>query len=123
MGMATAMDKTQLLATQILQRVGGEGNISKLENCMTRVRVEVFDEQKLDLTGIQTLTGIKGYIKQGEQHQFIVGPGAAAKVVDAMRALLVGGENNPPSDAISRNKAQAKAKYSAPMSGALRQLA
>jgi PTS system sucrose-specific IIC component len=121
--MATAINKTELLATQILQRVGGEGNISKLENCMTRVRVEVHDEQQLDLSGIKTLTGIKGYIKQGEQHQFIVGPGAAAKVVDAMRVLMVGGENSPPTDAISRNKAQAKAKYSAPMSGALRQLA
>ncbi len=121
--MATAINKTELLATQILQRVGGEGNISKLENCMTRVRIEVHDEQQLDLPGIKTLTGIKGYIKQGEQHQFIVGPGAAAKVVDAMRVLMDGGENSPPTDAISRNKAQAKAKYSAPMSGALRQLA
>jgi len=122
--MATAIDKTQLLATQILQRVGGEHNISKLENCMTRVRVEVHDEQKLNLAGIQTLEGIKGYIKQGEQHQFIVGPGAAAKVVDAMRELLSGGQ--PPAtsqDEISKNKAAAKSKYSAPMSGALRQLA
>src|SRR5476651_460065 len=115
--MATAIDKTQLLATQILQRVGGEHNISKLENCMTRVRVEVHDEQKLNLAGIQTLEGIKGYIKQGEQHQFIVGPGAAAKVVDAMRELMIGKETCTPADTISLNKAQAKAKYSAPMSG------
>ncbi len=121
--MATAIDKTQLLASEILRRVGGEGNISKLENCMTRVRVEVFDEQQLDLAGIKTLAGIKGYIKQGEQHQFIVGPGAAAKVVDAMRELMIGKETCTPSDTISLNKAQAKAKYSAPMSGALRQLA
>src|SRR5471030_3459931 len=122
--MATAIDKTQLLASEILRRVGGAGNISKLENCMTRVRVEVHDEQKLNLAGIQTLEGIKGYIKQGEQHQFIVGPGAAAKVVDAMRELLSGGQ--PPAtsqDEISKNKAAAKSKYSAPMSGALRQLA
>jgi PTS system sucrose-specific IIC component len=122
--MATAMDKTQLLATQILQRVGGESNISKLENCMTRVRVEVIDEQLLDLKGIQTLDGVKGYIKQGEQHQFVVGPGAAAKVVDAMRELLSGAPAPAASqDLIARNKADAKSKYSAPMSGALRQLA
>jgi len=121
--MATAIDKTQLLASEILRRVGGAGNISKLENCMTRVRVEVFDEQQLDLAGIKTLAGIKGYIKQGEQHQFIVGPGAAAKVVDAMRELMIGKETCTPADTISLNKAQAKAKYSAPMSGALRQLA
>lgn len=82
------MDKTTALATQILAGIGGEGNILRLENCMTRVRVEVNDEQRLDLALLKQLPGIKGYIKQGEQHQFIVGPGAAAKVVDAMRTLL-----------------------------------
>lgn len=118
------MDKTTALATQILAGVGGEGNILKLENCMTRVRVEVSDEQRLDLAALKQLPGVKGYIKQGEQHQFIVGPGAAAKVVDAMRGLLSG--NAQPAAAVgdaARTKAQAKQKYAAPMSGALKKLA
>ncbi|MEX7631225.1 PTS transporter subunit EIIC [Serratia marcescens] len=118
------MDKTTALATQILAGVGGEGNILKLENCMTRVRVEVSDEQRLDLAALRQLPGVKGYIKQGEQHQFIVGPGAAAKVVDAMRALLSGSAQ--PAVAVgdaARTKAQAKQKYAAPMSGALKKLA
>ncbi|MBE5258070.1 PTS transporter subunit EIIC [Serratia marcescens] len=118
------MDKTTALATQILAGVGGEGNILKLENCMTRVRVEVSDEQRLDLAALKQLPGVKGYIKQGEQHQFIVGPGAAAKVVDAMRALLSGSAQ--PVVAVgdaARTKAQAKQKYAAPMSGALKKLA
>ena len=46
---------------------------------MTRVRVEVSDEQRSDLAALRQLPGVKGYIKQGEQHQFIVGPGAAAR--------------------------------------------
>ena len=118
------MDKTTALATQILAGVGGEGNILKLENCMTRVRVEVSDEQRLDPAALKQLSGVKGYIKQGEQHQFIVGPGAAAKVVDAMRALLSGSAQ--PVVAVgdaARIKAQAKQKYAAPMSGALKKLA
>ncbi len=123
--MAMAMDKTHLLAAKILQGVGGEGNISKLENCMTRVRVEVYDDNRLDLVSLKTLEGIKGYLKQGDQHQFIVGPGAAAKVVDEMRLLLspTGTANSSGENDIARNKASAKAKYSAPMSGALRKLA
>ena len=116
------MDKTTALAIQILAGIGGEGNILRLENCMTRVRVEVNDEQRLDLALLKQLPGIKGYIKQGEQHQFIVGPGAAAKVVDAMRTLLSGAPAAV-EDNIARNKAQAKQKYSAPMSGALKKLA
>ncbi|PLR34810.1 PTS sugar transporter subunit IIC [Chimaeribacter coloradensis] len=116
------MDKTTALATEILAGIGGEANISKLENCMTRVRVEVKNEQQLRLAHLRKLDGIKGYIKQGEQHQFIVGPGAAAKVVDCMRSLLP--ENAAaPGDEIARNKAAAKAKYAAPMSDALKKLA
>ena len=123
--MAMAMDKTHLLASKILQGVGGEKNISKLENCMTRVRVEVHDDEQLDLTSLKTLEGVKGYLKQGDQHQFIVGPGAAAKGVDAMRLLLnpAGVTSTSGESDIARNKASAKAKYSAPMSGALRKLA
>ncbi len=118
------MDKTTALATQILAGIGGEGNILRLENCMTRVRVEVSDEQRLDLAALKQLPGVKGYIKQGEQHQFIVGPGAAAKVVDAMRSLLTGAPAVATAgDNIARNKAQAKQKYAAPMSGALKKLA
>ncbi|CNH59959.1 PTS system N-acetylmuramic acid transporter subunit IIBC [Yersinia aldovae] len=119
------MDKSTLLATQILAGIGGEGNILKLENCMTRVRIVVKDEQLPDLAALKQLTGVKGYIKQGDQHQLIVGPGAASKVVDSMRSLIGNRAEDTvvAQDDISRNKAQAKAKYAAPMSAALRQVA
>ncbi|CNK47782.1 PTS transporter subunit EIIC [Yersinia aldovae] len=119
------MDKSTLLATQILAGIGGEGNILKLENCMTRVRIVVKDEQLPDLAALKQLTGVKGYIKQGDQHQLIVGPGAASKVVDSMRSLIGNraADTVVAQDDISRNKAQAKAKYAAPMSAALRQVA
>ena len=122
-----ATDNTRGLAAQILTGVGGQNNINKLENCMTRVRIEVCDEQLVDLPTLKKLEGVKGYIKQGDQHQLVVGPGAAAKVVDAMRIQMPDSAEQQPSPGVAgemaRNKAQAKAKYSAPMSGMLRQLA
>jgi PTS system sucrose-specific IIC component len=122
-----ATDNTRGLAAQILTGVGGQNNINKLENCMTRVRIEVCDEQLVDLPTLKKLEGVKGYVKQGDQHQLVVGPGAAAKVVDAMRIQMPGSAEQQPSPGVAgemaRNKAQAKAKYSAPMSGMLRQLA
>ncbi|HAS1382713.1 TPA: PTS sugar transporter subunit IIC, partial [Enterobacter hormaechei] len=117
------MDKTAALASDILLGIGGEKNIQRLENCMTRVRVEVHNDEKLDLTRLKQLPGVSGYVKQGQQHQLIVGPGKAAQVVDAMRALMTGSETAPAFDDAERTKAQAKAKYKAPMSDALRQLA
>lgn len=113
------MEKSTRLAQALLQGIGGAANIIKLENCMTRVRVEVSDEGQLQLNDLRQLEGVKGYVKQGSQHQFIVGPGAAAKVVEAMRSLM-----SPAAiDSVRENRARAKAKYHAPLSDALRQLA
>lgn len=107
------------LAEALLTGIGGAGNIQRLENCMTRVRVEVNDESLLDIEKMRALEGVKGYVRQGGQHQFIVGPGASAKVVDAMRSLMA---EQPTAD-ISATKAATTKKYKAPMSDALRQLA
>ncbi|SUX72087.1 N-acetylmuramic acid-specific PTS system EIIBC component [Citrobacter freundii] len=85
------MDKTAVLASDILLGVGGEQNILRLENCMTRVRVEVQDDGQIDIPRLRQLPGVSGYVKQAPQHQIIVGPGKAAKVVDAMRSLIAGG--------------------------------
>lgn len=117
------MDKAAALADEILRGIGGQGNIQRLENCMTRVRIVVRDEAKMDLPGLRKLPGVAGYVKQGEQHQLIVGPGKAAQVVDAMHSLISGAQDTAATDDIERNKAQAKARYKAPMSDALRQLA
>jgi PTS system sucrose-specific IIC component len=97
-------------------------NIQRLENCMTRVRVEVHDDDQLDIARLKQLPGVSGYVKQGQQHQLIVGPGKAAQVVDKMRTLM-GGKAEASFDDAERTKTQVKAKYKAPMSDALRQLA
>lgn len=114
------MEKANRLAGELLNGIGGAENIARLENCMTRVRVEVNDEDRLVPDQLRKLEGVKGYVRQGNQHQFIVGPGAAAKVVEAMRALLA---SPPAAPTINQIKSQTKQKYKAPMSDALRQLA
>ena len=49
------MDKTAALASDILQGIGGEKNIQRLENCMTRVRVEVHNDDQLDVPRLKQL--------------------------------------------------------------------
>ncbi|MGL5763164.1 MAG: PTS transporter subunit EIIC [Plesiomonas shigelloides] len=120
------MSNLSSLAAQLLSGIGGEANIRKLENCMTRVRIEVCDESRLDLAALKALPGVKGYLKQGAQHQFIIGPGAAAKVVDAMQALLAGAPplavDESSGNTVEQNKAAAKAKYQTPVSELLKKL-
>ncbi|WP_075181524.1 PTS transporter subunit EIIC [Pantoea sp. 1.19] len=116
------MDKTATLATALLAGVGGQDNILRLEHCMTRVRVVLRDECRLDLPALNALAGVKGYVKQGDQHQFILGPGAAAKVTDAMQARIAP-RGAALTQVVSEQKAAAKARWQAPLSGALRPLA
>lgn len=90
---------------------------------MTRVRVEVQDDDQIDIPHLRQLPGVSGYVKQGAQHQIIVGPG---------KSCQGGGCHAPPDcrwrracrcEYIERTKSEAKAKYKAPMSDALRKLA
>lgn len=119
------MDRQQL-AKAIVNGAGGHANILRLENCMTRVRMELHDDAVLDIAALKALPGVSGYVKQGEQHQLIVGPGRAAQVVDSMR-LLIGASaeagQKAEQDVAARTKADVKARYKAPMSDVLRQLA
>ncbi len=112
---------TRTLARAIIQGVGGEDNILRLENCMTRVRIEVHDASRMAPEALKALPKISGYVKQGEQHQLIAGPGRAAQIVDAMREQMR--PHAAEQDAAARTKARVSARYKTPVSDALRQLA
>ncbi|STD26397.1 PTS system IIB component, Glc family (TC 4.A.1)/PTS system IIC component, Glc family (TC 4.A.1) [Enterobacter asburiae] len=90
---------------------------------MTRVRVEVHNDDQLDVPRLKQLSGVSGYVKQGQQHQLIVGPGKAAQVVDAMRALMGVSASASMDDAGAHQSAGKGQIQSPPMSDALRQLA
>lgn len=116
------MDKTATLASGILLGIGGEQNILRLENCMTRVRVEVKDDAVLDIPRLKQLPGVSGYVKQG--HSISSSSDRAKRqrsLMPCVRSWRRG--DHPADDDIERTKSQVKAKYKAPMSDALRKLA
>lgn len=68
------------LATQIIEALGGVGNVTTVENCMTRLRTVVRDPSKVDK---ETLKAIKGVLKiagTDREPQIVVGPGVADSV-------------------------------------------
>lgn len=60
-------------ATKILNLLGGKDNVKDLTNCITRLRVEVIDERKVDDEAMKKLQKIKGVIKSGKAAQVIIG--------------------------------------------------
>ena len=65
-------DKTTALETgrKILEAVGGEENIVSIDNCFTRLRLELKDLDVLDEQLLKD-TGSKGIVKRGQETQII----------------------------------------------------
>ncbi|WP_210602831.1 PTS transporter subunit EIIC [Staphylococcus aureus] len=80
------MTKEQQLAERIIAAVGGVDNIDSVMNCMTRVRIKVLDENKVDDQELRHIDGVMGVIHD-ERIQVVVGPGTVNKVANHMAEL------------------------------------
>jgi len=65
---------TQDVIGNIIQLVGGKNNINKVWHCMTRLRFDLIDDNKVNQSGIKALPGVLGAQMQSEQFQIIIGP-------------------------------------------------
>ncbi|MBN3130839.1 PTS transporter subunit EIIC [Pectobacterium brasiliense] len=67
------MGKNEVIQS-IIKLVGGNDNINKVWHCMTRLRFDLIDENKVQTEAIKNLPGILGAQHQSEQFQIIIGP-------------------------------------------------
>ncbi|EPR9130144.1 PTS transporter subunit EIIC [Cronobacter malonaticus] len=65
---------TQEAINNIIRLVGGQGNINKVWHCMTRLRFDLVDDDKVDQQAINKLPGVLGAQLQSDQFQVIIGP-------------------------------------------------
>lgn len=115
-----AEEKITRIAREIYENVGGPENVKKVIHCMTRVRMMIIDETKVDLAGLKEIKGVLGVIED-ETLQVVIGPGTVNKVAQAM-VDMVGvklGEPFPDTsdsldELMAKTKANAKEKYNKP---------
>lgn len=81
------MDNRELVI-KIIDALGGKGNILKVENCMTRLRVNIENIAKMNLEDIKAMKGILGVVQDGTYIQIIVGPGKSKKMCDEAKGIL-----------------------------------
>ncbi|MGK2349764.1 glucose PTS transporter subunit EIIB [Actinomyces sp. W5033] len=72
-------------AADIVKGLGGRENIMDLEPCITRLRVEVVDQDKVDEEALRA-TGAFGVVRSGRVVQVVVGP-TADELAAAIAAL------------------------------------
>lgn len=80
-----------VLAENIIAKIGGKENIAAHTHCVTRLRFNLVDESKADTEAVKAINGVLGVAVQGGQYQVIIGSDVA-NVYQAVVSLI--GENN-----------------------------
>jgi len=91
------MDKKEL-AEKIVQELGGKENILQSWHCITRLRFNVADEEKVNLDGLKALGSVMGAQYQNGQFQVIIGNKVAEvyeEVSQVLGSLESSGKNQP----------------------------
>lgn len=88
--------KYEKLARDIVEKVGGPGNVHSLTHCITRLRFKLKNESQAKTEEIKNLDGVVTVMKSGGQYQVVIGNA----VDDVYKAVLaVGGlDSNSPTD-------------------------
>lgn len=81
-----ALDYRQA-AREILDAIGGPGNVVSAAHCATRLRLVLADDEKVDQAAVDNAAGAKGNFKASGQLQVIYGTGTVNKVYDEFIAL------------------------------------
>ena len=68
-------------ASDIVAGLGGRENITALEPCITRLRVEVTDQAKVDEEALRA-AGAFGVVRSGRLVQVVVGPKAVTQATE-----------------------------------------
>lgn len=75
------------LTDQILRNIGGKENITSMWHCMTRIRFNVKEEEKVNLENLENLDGVVGARYQNGQFQIIIGNNVA-KVYEELESKV-----------------------------------
>lgn len=66
-----------ITAKQLIEKLGGEKNITSMTHCMTRIRFVLKNESVVDSKEIEHIPGVMGTMKKSGQYQVIIGNNVA----------------------------------------------
>jgi N-acetylmuramic acid-specific PTS system IIC component len=90
----------ETMATAILAALGGESNIVRITNCMTRLRIVLKSTDRADTAALRKIDGVQGVLHSADQLQIVIGPGKVQQVADRVNALVAATRQAQP-DAVS----------------------
>ena len=113
------------IAKTLFELVGTKNNVKANATCMTRLRISVIDQSKVDIESIKKVEGVLGVV-EGQTVQVILGPGKVNKVGEEfakLTGLTLGSDEMGAEELAKENKAQLKAKQKTPVHEFLQKIA
>lgn len=113
------------VAKTLIDLVGSKSNVKANATCMTRLRISVVDQTKVDIESIKKVDGVLGVV-EGETVQVILGPGKVSKVGEEfakLSGLNLGSDEMGAEELAKENKAKLKAKQQTPVHEFLQKIA
>ncbi|MCL7747733.1 PTS system trehalose-specific EIIBC component [Halalkalibacter alkaliphilus] len=74
-------------AKQILAALGGKDNIASATHCVTRLRLALVDEEKVDKKALENIDVVRGSFSTSGQFQVVIGQGTVDKVYKELVSL------------------------------------
>ena len=68
-------------AQEVLDNIGGAGNVVSAAHCATRLRLVIADNAKVDKEALENIDGAKGVFEAQGQLQIIFGPSVCLSVM------------------------------------------
>jgi PTS system beta-glucosides-specific IIC component len=100
-------------ASEIVDKVGGAGNIESLTHCATRLRFQLRDASGVKQSEVEAIPGVMGAVPQaGDRFQVVIGGGVQNVYNDimALPSMKGAGGGTVPEDDIDSIKARERAK-------------
>ena len=75
------------VAEEVIKKVGGKSNITQAWHCFTRLRFNLVDKSKADLSELKQINGVLNAQFQGNQLQVIVG-NSAGSIYEELKEMV-----------------------------------
>ncbi|WYP27330.1 N-acetylglucosamine-specific PTS transporter subunit IIBC [Alkalihalobacillus sp. FSL W8-0930] len=75
------------MATRIYEELGGQSNVTSIDNCVTRLRLEVEDPSIIDSSKLKAIHGVSGFIVTGKTSVQVVVGTQVQFVADEMKKI------------------------------------
>jgi PTS system sucrose-specific IIC component len=123
------MADSRLIADRLLVGLGGADNIVDVENCMTRLRVGVREQDRVDVTALRAVDGVLAALP-GDNFQIVLGPGLVDRVAADLDVAITAARSAGPrsssavalADKGAAIRQQNKRRNNTPVKNALRRI-